>query len=127
MIAVLLLGLVVATAMDAAEMTPPAPDRSVPPTSRPAPPRGCHSPDLPVSEPAPMVPTFPSPAPRSYRCCISGHHIAIPGAAFSLTLLFAPMGDAEFGGQVSGVNLHSHFEVLASALGSPPLGVSLRT
>jgi hypothetical protein len=29
-------------------------------------------------------PAAPSPAPTSYRCCVNGHHIAIPNPAFSL-------------------------------------------
>jgi hypothetical protein len=28
-------------------------------------------------------PLTPSPVPADYRCCVSGHHWAIPGAAFS--------------------------------------------
>jgi hypothetical protein len=37
-------------------------------------PAGCHG----------HAPAIPSPAPTSYQCCVSGHHAAIPNAAFSL-------------------------------------------
>ena len=37
-------------------------------------PAGCHN----------HSPEIPSPTPTSYQCCVSGHHAAIPNAAFSL-------------------------------------------
>jgi hypothetical protein len=29
-------------------------------------------------------PVTPTPSPTNYRCCVSGHHAAIPNSAFSL-------------------------------------------
>jgi hypothetical protein len=42
-------------------------------------PAGCHD----------SGPVDPSPAPPSYQCCVSGHHWAIPGTAFSLRPIMA--------------------------------------
>src|SRR4051794_38250171 len=40
-------------------------------------PAGCHN----------SLPKQPAPTPASFRCCISGHHWAMPGAAFQMVVL----------------------------------------
>src|SRR5689334_183914 len=44
------------------------------PATRVSHPAGCHD----------HSSEIPSPTPTSYRCCLNGHHAAIPSAAFSL-------------------------------------------
>jgi hypothetical protein len=134
-IAVLVVGLTVATTINAAEMTLPAAGAPAGLPSQPAQPAGCHSHALPASAPAPVVPTPStpapsapaSPAPRSYQCCGTGHQIAVPYAAFSLRLLFAPLYDKAVDDRFSVVaHLHFPFEPLLAPSGGPPGSVSLR-
>jgi len=76
--AVLLLGMTAASAMSAAEMTlPPGPSLerlAANRASQPAQPARCHSYELPASLPLPVVPATVPHAPRSYQCCVTGHH-----------------------------------------------------
>ncbi|MGA9981794.1 MAG: hypothetical protein WBQ08_24470 [Candidatus Sulfotelmatobacter sp.] len=138
-VAVLLLGMTGANAMGTADMALPTGPRSErpsadlasqpasSPTSHPARSAGCHSQELPASLPRPVVPATVPQAPRSYQCCVTGHHIAIPFASFSLRLVLACVGDASGAGRFSFLTT-AHFPslVLISPFGSPPGSVSLR-
>ena len=128
---VLLLVITAASAMEATGMALPAKPfsgrLSTVLSSQPAPPAGCHSPELPASLPLPVVPATIPPAPRSYQCCVTGHHIAIPFASFSHRLVFSCVGDASGAGQFSLLTAaRSSSSVLISPFGSPPGSVSLR-
>jgi hypothetical protein len=129
--AVLLLGMTVASTMNAADMGRSTERFSPWPSaylaSQPAPTTGCHSHALPASLPLPVVPATVPPAPRSYECCVTGHHAAIPFASFSLRLVFACVGEATGAEQFSlATTVHSSSIVLISAFGSPPGSFSLR-
>lgn len=129
--AVLLLGMTVASTMNAADM-----GRSAEPffswpaaelAAQPARPAGCHSHALPASLPLPVVPATVPPAPRNYECCVTGHHAAIPFASFSLRLVLACVGEATGAEQFSlATTVHSSSIVLISPSGSPPGSFSLR-
>jgi hypothetical protein len=130
-VAVLLLGMTAASAMNAADMALPAGILSERPSADPAlqPVRlaGCHGHESPASLPLPIVPATVPPAPRSYQCCVAGHHAVIPFASFSLRLVLARLGDASSAGRFPlGTAEHSSSIALISPFGSPPGGFSLR-
>lgn len=133
--ALLLLGMTVVSAMDAAGMAPSAglffgTSSSEPsPTdlgSRPARPAGCHDHALPASLPLPVAPATIPPAPRSYQCCVTGHHAAIPFASFSLRLVLACIGPADAGQFSFVTKLHFSSLILVLPFSSPPGSFSLR-
>jgi hypothetical protein len=134
--AILLLGMTAASAMDTAGMalpaglffeTPSSEPSSADLASQPARPAGCHDHTLPTSLPSPVVPATVPPAPRSYQCCVTGHHAAIPLAPFSLRLVLAWVGEATDAGQFSLVTeLHFSSLLLVSPFSSPPGSFSLR-
>ncbi len=129
--AVLLLGMTAASAISAADMAPPAGAFSGRPSadlaSQPSRTAGCHSHALPASLPLPVAPASGPPAPRSYQCCVTGHHAVIPFASFSLRLLLACVGEVTGAEQFSlATTAHFPSPVLISPVGSPPGSVSLR-
>ena len=80
-------------------------------------PAGCHG----------HSPAIPSPAPTSYQCCVSGHHAAIPNAAFSLQTGAAQVWSQDNGPELI-LNVAPCFgaSVLIVPSSSPPGGVPLR-
>jgi hypothetical protein len=133
--AILLLGVTAMGAMDAAGMALPAgissetPSSSMPSAalaSQPARPAGCHDHALPASLPLPVVPATVPAEPRSYQCCVTGHHAAIPFASFSLRLALACVGDADTAQFSFVTKLHFSSLVLVSPFSSPPGSFSLR-
>jgi hypothetical protein len=131
-VAVLLLGMTAASAAGLAlpaGLFPGTPSSEPSPAdlaSRPARPAGCHDHALPASLPLPVVPATVPPAPRSYQCCVAGHHAAIPLASFSFRLVLACMGAADAGQFSFVTTLHFSFLVPVSPFGSPPGSFSLR-
>src|SRR3984957_19277357 len=135
-VAILLIGMTAVSAVDAAAMAPPAGLFSERPSSelssaslasRPARPAGCHDHALPASLALPVVPATVPPAPRSYQCCVPGHHAANPLGPFSLRLVLAWVGEATDAGQFSLVTeLHFSSLLLLSPFSSPPGSFSLR-
>jgi hypothetical protein len=134
-VAILLIGMTAVSAVDAAAMAPPAGLFSERPSSelssaslasRPARPAGCHDHALPASLALPVVPATVPPAPRSYQCCVTGHHAAIPFASFSLRTALACIGPADTGQFSSLTTLHFSSLILVSPFGSPPGSFSLR-
>ena len=130
-VAVLLLGVTAASAMNAADVALPAGTFSERPSAdpalQPARPAGCHSHESLASLPLPIVPATVPPAPRSYQCCVAGHHATIPLASFSLRLVLARVGDVSNAVRLSlGTAVHSSSIALISPFGSPPGGFSLR-
>jgi hypothetical protein len=83
---------------------------------------GCHDGQGPTSP----SPALPSPVPKGYECCVSGHHAAIPSAAFSFRSatvgLSVNRGDVREGNFVPFI-LSSRLVVFSS---SPPGAVPLR-
>jgi hypothetical protein len=129
-VAVLLLGVTAASAMNATGMALPA-ERfserlSADLASQPAQPAGCHSHELPASLPLPVVPATVPPAPRSYQCCVTGHHAVIPFASFTLRLAWTRAEDASGSGQFSLSTARHFFSVVSSSFGSPPGSFALR-
>ena len=130
-VAVLLLGMTTASAMNAADVALPAGTfserHSADPALQPARPARCHSHESLASLPLPIVPATVPPAPRSYQCCVAGHHATIPLASFSLRLVLARVGDVSNAVRLSlGTAVHSSSIALISPFGSPPGGFSLR-
>jgi hypothetical protein len=95
----ILLSLTVATALPGAHDLP-----------LPAAAAGCHH-----------QPANPSPAPRNYQCCASGHDAAMPSAALSLLLMASHLCgfDHSDGPRRDFVRL-AHFAVLIVPSNSPP-------
>jgi|SRR5579859_1461097 len=77
---------------------------------------GCHS----------HTPVTPNPVPNRYRCCVSGHHQALPSASVTLrgmvTLLFVDSIQDHVGNCL----LDKHSAMLNSASASPPNATPLR-
>lgn len=126
--AVLLLAITAASAMDAAGMALPpgslpgqlSGQHSAHLASPPAFPGGCHGHEGPAY---PAVPVMP----RSYQCCITGHHIAILSASFSLPLVLACVREAgDAAGFSFATTAHVPTLVLIFPSSSPPGGVALR-
>jgi hypothetical protein len=72
-------------------------------------------------------PATPSPVPTSYRCCVNGHHAAIPNLSFSLRVVAAQVGslDSNDGPRLaSPLRLNSSLLVFPSD--SPPSAAPLR-
>jgi hypothetical protein len=134
--AVLLLAMTTASAMDTAGMalpgglffeTPSSEPSSADLASKPARAAGCHDHTLPTSLPSPVFPATVPRAPRSYQCCVTGHHAAIPLAPFSLRLVLAWVGETTDAAQFSSVTeLHFSSLLLVSPFSSPPGSFSLR-
>jgi hypothetical protein len=134
-VAVLLLGMTAASAMNAVELALPAGNFPEQPStfssaelaSQRARPAGCHSHEVPTSFPLPIVPATVPPAPRNYQCCVTGHHAVIPLASFSLRLVLACVGGASGARQFSlATTVHFPSLALISPFGSPPGSVALR-
>lgn len=126
-VAVLLLGVRAGSAMDAALPVLLLQEPFADLASQPAPPAGCHRSESLASPPLPVVPATIPPAPRSYQCCVAGHHAAIPFAPFSFLQVLAHVGDASGAGQFSLLAaVHFLSIVLISPFGSPPGSFSLR-
>jgi hypothetical protein len=129
-VAVLLLGMTAASAMNAADVAAAGTFSERPsadPALQPARPAGCHSHESLASLPLPVVPATVPPAPRSYQCCVAGHNAVIPFASFSLRLVLARVGDVGSAVRLSlGAAVHSSSIALISPFGSPPGGFSLR-
>ena len=106
MVAVVLL--IAMAAMPAAQAMPfPAA-----PSGRP----GCHG----------HAPASPLPSPTNYQCCVSGHHAAMPSAAFSIGSMAAELCSLE-----QSERAHLQFGSFPSALlalpnSSPPGAAPLR-
>jgi hypothetical protein len=80
-------------------------------TDPPAHPAGCHSHQS------------SAPAPVSYRCCVAGHHAAIPGVSFSGQFPLLYLCKASEGEQYPTASIGSHaFSILIlSSAHSPGL------
>lgn len=72
-------------------------------------------------------PVVPAPAPTSYQCCVSGHHVAIPNSSFSSLPLTAQLrgSDADAGFRL-GAERCRHSAMFVVASNSPPGAAPLR-
>jgi hypothetical protein len=106
MVAVLLL--IAMAAMPAAQAMPfPAA-----PSGHP----GCHG----------HAPITPVPSPTNYQCCVSGHHAAMPGAAFSIGSMAAERCSLEQSERPNLRFVSFPSAVLAVPNSSPPGATPLR-
>ena len=77
---------------------------------------GCHG----------HAPATPVPAPTNYQCCVSGHHAAMPGAAFSIASMPAELCSLEHCERANLRFVSFPSAVLAILSNSPPGAVPLR-